>query len=79
MKLLLNLLPRYVEHVRKYPHTLLIKFYGLYRVTPTQGGKPATATKARPGLLFCAASHSRFHWLAVGSSDWSPSCRCTSL
>ena len=71
MKLLLNLLPRYVEHVRKYPHTLLIKFYGLYRVTPTQGGKPTTATKARPGTLCCTAGHNR--WLAGCSSDWSPS------
>ena len=44
MKLLLELLPRYTAHVLKHPHTLLIKFFGLYRVTPANGAK------ARPGL-----------------------------
>lgn len=38
MELLLKLLPRYYEHVERYPHTLLIKFFGLHRVT-TPGGR----------------------------------------
>ena len=39
MKLLLALLPKYAAHVAKYPHTLLIKFYGLHRVRPLKGAK----------------------------------------
>ncbi|KAK9845785.1 hypothetical protein WJX81_002291 [Elliptochloris bilobata] len=39
VKLLLELLPRYTAHVLKHPHTLLIKFFGLYRVTPANGAK----------------------------------------
>ena len=39
VKLLLDLLPRYYEHVEKHPHTLLIKFYGLHRVVPLNGSK----------------------------------------
>lgn len=34
---LLEMLPRYYEHVNKYPHTLMVKFYGLHRVTPVRG------------------------------------------
>ena len=47
VKLLLELLPRYTAHVLKHPHTLLIKFFGLYRVTPANGAKarlPGTVT-----------------------------------
>ena len=39
VKLLLELLPKYVAHVEKYPHTLLVKFFGLYRVIPENGSK----------------------------------------
>ncbi len=39
MKLLLELLPKYAAHVEKHPHTLLVKFFGLYRVTPENGSK----------------------------------------
>ncbi|KAK9917488.1 hypothetical protein WJX75_004962 [Coccomyxa subellipsoidea] len=39
VKLLLELLPKYVAHVEKHPHTLLVKFFGLYRVTPENGSK----------------------------------------
>ena len=39
VKLLLALLPKYAAHVAKYPHTLLIKFYGLHRVRPLKGAK----------------------------------------
>ena len=39
VELLLKLLPRYYEHVKRYPHTLLIKFFGLHRVTTASGGK----------------------------------------
>ncbi|KAL3135393.1 hypothetical protein ABBQ32_007577 [Trebouxia sp. C0010 RCD-2024] len=39
VKLLLELLPKYYAHVERYPHTLLIKFYGLYRVVPNNGSK----------------------------------------
>ena len=39
VKLLLELLPRYAAHMAKYPHTLLVKFFGLYRVIPDNGAK----------------------------------------
>jgi hypothetical protein len=39
VKLLLELLPKYVAHVEKHPHTLLVKFFGLYRVLPENGSK----------------------------------------
>lgn len=39
VKLLLELLPKYHAHVERYPHTLLIKFYGLHRVVPLNGSK----------------------------------------
>ena len=39
VELLLKLLPRYYAHVERYPHTLLIKFFGLHRVKPATGGK----------------------------------------
>lgn len=39
VKLLLELLPKYYAHVERYPHTLLIKFYGLHRVVPLNGSK----------------------------------------
>lgn len=39
MELLLKLLPRYYEHVERYPHTFLIKFFGLHRVTTHSGGR----------------------------------------
>ena len=42
MELLLKLLPRYYAHVERYPHTLLIKFFGLHRVKPATGGKVGT-------------------------------------
>ena len=38
VKLLLDFLRRYYYHVTLNPHTLLTKFYGLYRITP-KGGK----------------------------------------
>ncbi|XP_065004249.1 phosphatidylinositol 4-phosphate 5-kinase 10-like [Musa acuminata AAA Group] len=38
MKALLELLPKYYHHVKKYNNTLLAKFYGLHVVQP-QGGK----------------------------------------
>ncbi len=42
VELLLKLLPRYYAHVERYPHTLLIKFFGLHRVKPASGGKVQT-------------------------------------
>ncbi len=42
VKLLLELLPKYHAHVERYPHTLLIKFYGLHRVVPLNGSKVQT-------------------------------------
>ena len=39
VKLLVELLPKYVAHVEKHPHTLLVKFFGLYRVLPENGSK----------------------------------------
>lgn len=49
MELLLKLLPRYYEHVKRYPHTFLIKFFGLHRVTTLSGGKvhPSSSSSAR--------------------------------
>ena len=44
VKLLLELLPKYYAHVERYPHTLLIKFYGLYRVVPNNGSKVCSIT-----------------------------------
>ena len=38
VKLLLDFLPRYHYHTSLNPHTLLTKFYGLYRIVP-KGGK----------------------------------------
>ena len=42
VKLLLELLPKYLAHVEKHPHTLLVKFFGLYRVLPENGSKVAS-------------------------------------
>lgn len=39
MELLLKLLPRYSAHIAKYPDTLLIKYLGLHRIKPANGGK----------------------------------------
>lgn len=36
-KLLRTILSRYYAHVKLYPHTLLVRIYGLYRVTPPNG------------------------------------------
>lgn len=38
MKVLLEMLPKYYEHVTKYPQTLITRFFGLHRVTPTHAG-----------------------------------------
>ena len=56
VKLLLELLPKYYAHVERYPHTLLIKFYGLHRVVPlngskVRGAKPTLATAPLLKLL----------------------------
>ena len=51
VKVLLALLPKYAAHVNKYPHTLLIRFYGLHRVRPLKGAKVGPASSgACPGL-----------------------------
>jgi hypothetical protein len=73
VELLLKLLPRYYAHVERYPHTLLIKFFGLHRVKPATGGKvraPDGATRCclpswgRPGaILLCCVLR-----LAAGTS-----------
>jgi Phosphatidylinositol-4-phosphate 5-Kinase len=39
MELLLKLLPRYSAHIAEYPDTLLIKYLGLHRIKPQNGGK----------------------------------------
>lgn len=66
VKLLLELLPKYYAHVERYPHTLLIKFYGLHRVVPLNGSKVEVAhipisahSKHSSGsqLLFSAKKH----------------------
>ena len=53
MKLLLELLPRYCEHVEKHPHTLLIKFYGLHRVRPLKGAKVGCWPSSLPPQALC--------------------------
>ena len=69
VKLLLELLPRYTAHVLKHPHTLLIKFFGLYRVTPANGAKarqypqhPACVPPAEE-QAYCQMLHARFFFL----------------
>lgn len=37
IKLLFELLPKYVRHIRMYPHTLLTRFYGVHRIVPADG------------------------------------------
>ncbi len=37
MDVLLEMLPRYVEHVTAHPNTLITRFFGLHRVTPAGG------------------------------------------
>ena len=49
VKLLLELLPKYLAHVEKHPHTLLVKFFGLYRVVPESG------SKVRPRLYYLSS------------------------
>ncbi|KAJ0962953.1 hypothetical protein J5N97_028075 [Dioscorea zingiberensis] len=39
MKVFLEMLPKYYNHVRKYPNTLLAKIYGLHVVKPLEGPK----------------------------------------
>lgn len=56
MKLLLELLPKYVAHVEKHPHTLLVKFFGLYRVTPENGSKVCPLSSAYTSFNPWAAS-----------------------
>ena len=55
VKLLLELLPKYLAHVEKHPHTLLVKFFGLYRVVPESGSKVSHACAGSPATsLGCA-------------------------
>ena len=60
VKLLLELLPKYHAHVERYPHTLLIKFYGLHRVVPLNGSKvrsrPCTVLLGEVGLFKAMSS-----------------------
>lgn len=37
LRLMRELLPQYFTHMMRYPHTLLVHFYGLHRVTPVNG------------------------------------------
>ena len=37
MRLLLALIPRYYRHVAANPATLLVRFYGVHRVSPLLG------------------------------------------
>eukprot|EP00793_Prasinoderma_coloniale_P007021 PRCOL_00006873-RA len=49
-KLLMEMLPRYHAHVRKYPQTLLTRFLGMYRVKPSGGRNVRFVVM---GNLFC--------------------------
>ena len=53
VELLLKLLPRYYAHVERYPHTLLIKFFGLHRVKPATGGKVRLSRHPCRSLVGC--------------------------
>ena len=55
VKLLLELLPKYLAHVEKHPHTLLVKFFGLYRVVPESGSKVRQRLCSCPWLACCEA------------------------
>lgn len=51
MRLLLRLIPRYFRHVAANPATLLVRFYGVHRVSPllgrrVSGGSPASRAPA---------------------------------
>lgn len=76
VKLLLELLPKYSAHVEKHPHTLLVKFFGLYRVVPESGSK--VGIKLHANLLFWDAFKKRLWSLLValhilcGLWDWHP-------
>ena len=60
MELLLKLLPRYYDHVARYPNTLLIKFFGLHRVTTASGGKVRA-----PALPSRCSRHTWWHTPAL--------------
>lgn len=64
VKLLLELLPKYHAHVERYPHTLLIKFYGLHRVVPLNGSKVQTHGHTHTISLTFTASHRSVHGFA---------------
>lgn len=52
MELLLKLLPRYSAHIAQYPDTLLIKYLGLHRIKPANGGKVRVLQQIRASLSF---------------------------
>jgi len=37
MRVLLEMLPSYMTHMEKYPHSLITRFFGLHKVTPLHG------------------------------------------
>ena len=39
LQVLLRMLPNYNEHVSNYENTLITKFFGLHRITPSSGQK----------------------------------------
>ena len=72
VKLLLELLPRYAGHVEKHPHTLLVKFFGLYRVIPDNGAKVGLWSLMTPAPQRCSQEDCMPQlWLALGCYAWS--------
>jgi 1-phosphatidylinositol-4-phosphate 5-kinase len=37
MKVLLDMLPAYAEHMEKHPHSLITRFFGLHKLRPLHG------------------------------------------
>jgi hypothetical protein len=59
MRLLLKLIPRYYRHVAANPATLLVRFYGVHRLSPLLGRRVrrcCTALCRTPGKRLCCCS-----------------------
>ncbi|OIW19297.1 hypothetical protein TanjilG_20422 [Lupinus angustifolius] len=70
LKFLLNMLPKYYNHVGKYENTLITKFFGLHRIT-LRGGKKVRFVVM--GNMFCTELHIHRRYDLKGSSQG----RCT--
>jgi hypothetical protein len=46
MKVLLDMLPAYAEHMEKHPHSLITRFFGLHKLRPLHGRSVSIAALA---------------------------------